>query len=138
MHCIFRCPGSSYLGRAMVSEARRYDWHCLTTGQGSRYAKLSNGVKNICKLETGISLGGKQNSEHIKRLSGRGFKNCVYDLDWGQHYAPDSKCCTKISIFELVDHHMPSLIQSTNLQSPSPTQSHRAAEARFVRGRAEG
>ena len=92
MHALFRCPGTSYLGRAMVLQALMYDKKCRTVDQASRYSEFSTGVKNICKLQTGISLGQHKSSHHIKQLSGRGFFACMFTFDWTQHTQVDSKC----------------------------------------------
>ena len=100
MHCCFRCPGTSYLARAMVIEAKAYDRKCGGAGKATRYSQFSSEVKSVCKLETGVSLGGHKGSHHIKRLSGRGFNKCMFELDWGQHYAPDGKRCMNALYFE--------------------------------------
>ena len=91
MHAIFRCPGSSYLGRAMVVEARMYDKKCRTVEQTSRFSEFSTGVKNICKLLTGISVGQHKCLWHIKQLSGRGFLACMFAFEWTQHYQDDKQ-----------------------------------------------
>ncbi len=96
MHACFRCPGSSFLGRAMVMEARMYDKKCKVTDGTTRYSKLKAKVKSVCGLETGISLGGHPESWHIKRLSSHGFDKCMSELDFGGHYQPGSKCSRQL------------------------------------------
>ena len=94
MHASFRCPGSSWLGRAIPKDARMYDKQCKVTDGVTRYSKLKANVKTVCGLETGISLGGHKDDHHIKRLSGHGFRKCIQEWDSGSHYHPESKCLT--------------------------------------------